>query len=112
VEELALHFAGDAADPVTMEQARVAAHAHIELTKLTAASIACIERAYRLGFTAPADYYSAHDFRGILQSPNWQELLFPVSTMPPAGPERLGHSPGTPRAGQIATVSRSSHRAP
>jgi hypothetical protein len=85
--------AGGAVDPITMEQARVAAHAHIELTYLTAASMALVERAYRLGFTQPADHH-AHDVTRVLQSPNWQELLFPVSTMPPPGPERLSEAIG------------------
>jgi|1186.fasta_scaffold217048_1 hypothetical protein len=43
--------AGGAVDPITMEQARVAAHAHIELTYLTAASMALVEP---IGWASPS----------------------------------------------------------
>ncbi|MBR1298563.1 hypothetical protein [Bradyrhizobium sp. AUGA SZCCT0042] len=91
MEKLSQMFAQGSSDPLIIEHAREAADAELELAKLKMTRLTWIGRAYVFGCTERPGRHPG-EIKKLFASPNWQELLDPLSTMPPPGPERLAEA--------------------
>jgi hypothetical protein len=101
VERLAHQIAGDAADKVTLDLARVAAEAELDLTRVRLVKVALIERMSSFGSFSPPKYFrsSSDECRWLIAMHKWQDgsrtvrprapkASDPLATMPVQGPER------------------------
>jgi hypothetical protein len=105
VEELARKIAGRSTDPITLEQARIAAEAELELGRVRRVRLALIERTSALGsLETPTHFASAdQEVRWLIamdiwmmknegKRPRWPKLKDPAATMPSLEPQRTSEA--------------------
>jgi hypothetical protein len=105
VEGLARKIAGRSTDAITLEHARVAAEAELELDRVRRVRLALIERTSSLGsLEAPTHFPSAdHEVRWLIvmdiwmtekkgRRPRWPILQDPSATMPTQEPHRASEA--------------------
>jgi hypothetical protein len=105
VEKLARKIAGRRPDPITLEQARIAAEAELELGRVRRVRLALIERTSALGsLETPTHFPSAkQEVRWLTamdiwmtknegKRPRWPKLKDPSATMPSLEPQRTSEA--------------------
>jgi hypothetical protein len=102
VEELARQIAGDTEDNITMQRARDAAAAHLELARVRRVKAALIERVAALGrfdvpklFQSPKDeaaWIMLHCFGATLRKGRPKFAVDPLPAMPSQEPQRTAEA--------------------
>jgi hypothetical protein len=101
VESLAHQIAGDAADDVTLDLARIAAEAELDLARVRLVKVALIERMSSFGSFSPPKHFrsSSDECRWLIAMDKWQNGTLavrpplpkasdPLASMPLQEPER------------------------